>query len=284
MPTKKTAVTPPQRPTLVVPLEEAQTKIANQIEKGEAIASTEVGTKEALEATESQYRIWRDYTTELLNQIATPNTLSDDFSGWGGAFAFVPQSLREEINDFRRTIQSKLEKLESIYKRLELLPVALPVTPPSSKPNTIGLLEQSLRRFHLVARQLRHRHSDRATLEMADEYDVQDLLYALLQLFFDDIRPEEWTPSYAGGSSRMDFLLKGEQIVIEVKKTRRGLADREIGNQLIIDAERYQSHQDCQHLICFVYDPDGHIRNPRGLERDLSRAVGSVMVKTIIAP
>jgi hypothetical protein len=25
---------------------------------------------------------------------------------------------------------------------------------------------------------------------------------------FDDIRPEEYTPSYAGGSSRIDFLLE----------------------------------------------------------------------------
>jgi hypothetical protein len=84
-------------------------------------------------------------------------------------------------------------------------------------------------RFHLVARQMRSRHDNRATLDVEDEYDTQDLLHALLQLRFDDIRPEEWTPSYAGGSSRMDFLLKQEKIVIEVKKTRKGLAAKEVG-------------------------------------------------------
>ena len=57
--------------------------------------------------------------------------------------------------------------------------------------------------------------------EIKDEYDVQDLLNALLRLNFDDVRPEEYTPSYAGSSTRVDFLLKKEKIVIEVKKTRK---------------------------------------------------------------
>ena len=70
------------------------------------------------------------------------------------------------------------------------------------------LIEQICWRFHLVARQLRFRHDNRATLDIQDEYDVQDLLHALLLLHFVDVRPEEYTPSYAGKASRMDFLLK----------------------------------------------------------------------------
>ena len=89
---------------------------------------------------------------------------------------------------------------------------------------------------------------------ITDEYDVQDLLYALLRLDFDDIRAEDWTPSYAGGSARMDFLLKKEQVVIEVKKTREKLADREIGEQLMIDIAKYKAHPDCRTLISFIYD------------------------------
>ncbi len=56
------------------------------------------------------------------------------------------------------------------------------------------------------------------------------LLHALLLLYFDDIRAEAWTPSYAGKSARMDFLLKNEGVVIEVKKTRLGLTDKELGD------------------------------------------------------
>jgi hypothetical protein len=61
---------------------------------------------------------------------------------------------------------------------------------------------------HLVARQLRKRHRDRATLIIADEYDVQDLLHALLRLEFDDVRPEENTPSYAGAELGWTFYKK----------------------------------------------------------------------------
>lgn len=139
-------------------------------------------------------------------------------------------------------------------------------------------------KFHLVARQLRNRYNDRETLGVEDEYDVQDLLHALLTLHFDDIRPEEWTPSYAGSSSRMDFLLKNEQIVIEAKKTRNKLGAKEIGEQLIVDIEKYQTHPDCKTLICFVYDPEGRIGNPKGIENDLNRIEGDLTVKVIIAP
>jgi hypothetical protein len=68
------------------------------------------------------------------------------------------------------------------------------------------LLETLCNKFHLIARQLRKRHDNRQTLIIGDEYDVQDLFHGLLRIFFDDIRPEEYTPSYAGKSSRMDFL------------------------------------------------------------------------------
>lgn len=139
-------------------------------------------------------------------------------------------------------------------------------------------------KFKSIARQLQSRHDNRPTITMKDEYDVQDLLHTLLRLFFDDIRPEEWTPSYAGGASRMDFLLKNEKIVIEVKKTRSGLKEEEIGEQLIIDIAKYKSHPDCQKLICFIYDPEGRIGNPASLENDLSGTKDGLEVSVYVRP
>jgi hypothetical protein len=130
-------------------------------------------------------------------------------------------------------------------------------------------------RFHMVARQILHRRENRTTLAIKDEYDVQDLLHALLRLYFDDIRTEEWTPSYGGGSSRMDFLLKGHEIVVEAKMTRKGLTAKEVSEQLIIDAAKYRQHTECKTLICLVYDPEGFVKNPRGVERDLAKLSGN---------
>lgn len=143
-------------------------------------------------------------------------------------------------------------------------------TAPEGTINVSVILQRLFERFHIASRQLRVRHDRRSTLTIKDEYDVQDLLHVFLKLEFDDIRPEEWTPSYAGGSSRVDFLLKKEKVIIEVKKTRESMTERELGEQLIIDKERYQAHPDCEKLFCFIYDPEGIIGNPAGLENDLS--------------
>lgn len=128
------------------------------------------------------------------------------------------------------------------------------------------------------------RYNDRNTIEINDEYDVQDLFHALLVLYFDDIRKEEWTPSYAGGCNRMDFLLKNEQTVVETKKWRKGLNAKTLGNELIDDIARYKAHPDCKTLFCFVYDPEAKIANPIGIENDLTKIHDSINVIVVIEP
>ncbi|MFC1766499.1 hypothetical protein ACFL6U_31025 [Planctomycetota bacterium] len=150
--------------------------------------------------------------------------------------------------------------------------------------NEDSALNNLFDKFHAVAKQLRFRYNSRATLDIEDEYDVQDLLHALLRLYFDDVRNEEWTPSYAGGSSRMDFLLKEEKIVIEIKMARKGLNDKKLGKQLIEDKEKYKAHPDCKKLICFAYDPGGRIVNPKGIENDLNAHSDDFEVIVIIKP
>lgn len=146
------------------------------------------------------------------------------------------------------------------------------------------IIENLFSKFHIVVRQLKERYANRPTLDVNDEYDVQDLLRSLLAMYFDDIRPEEWTPSYAGTSTRMDFLLKREQIVIEVKKTREGLSGKNLGKELIIDRAHYKRHPDCKTLYCLVYDPEERILNPRGLEKDLSEKTEDFEMKVFIVP
>jgi len=139
-------------------------------------------------------------------------------------------------------------------------------------------------RFHAVVMQLRQRYDSRATIDVNDEYDVQDLFHSLLTLYFNDIRTEEWNPSYAGGSSRSDFLLPEINTVIEVKKTRQSMSTKQLGEQLIIDIAKYKKHSQCNRLVCFVYDPEGRVTNPRGIESDLSNCDSDIDVRTIIVP
>jgi hypothetical protein len=126
-------------------------------------------------------------------------------------------------------------------------------------------------RFRYVERQLVRRHASRETLKVADEYDAQDLLKALLAIFFDDIRPEEVAPKVAGASSRVDFILPDYALALELKYARSSMTSATLGEELIVDRERYRSRKEIQHLICMVFDHEGQLDNPRGLERDLSR-------------
>ena len=160
------------------------------------------------------------------------------------------------------------------------------VTTPNvfSIPENDDAIELLCHRFHTVVRQLRHRRAGRPALVIADEYDAQYLFHMLLRVFFDDIRPEEWTPTYAGKSARMDFLIPTAETVLELKMARNGLGEKQLGSELIEDIARYRKHQSCKKLVCFVYDPGNHISNPRGIERDLSRVEEGFAVTVIIKP
>ncbi|WP_201259462.1 hypothetical protein [Paenibacillus sp. LC231] len=182
------------------------------------------------------------------------------------------------------SVEEFTSKALKLLRQVELKSYNL-LTDNSNLADAISNVTTLFRRFHYISRQLRSRHADRETIKIKDEYDVQDLLQALLRIYFDDIRREEWNPSYAGGSTRSDFLLKKEQIVLEIKKTRSSMSDKELGEQLIIDVAKYRQHPDCKMLICFVYDPEGIIGNPKGIEDDLNLlSTEQMKVLTIIEP
>jgi hypothetical protein len=224
------------------------------------------------------YEKWYSQVYRITN-LAMPERIGELKTAYNYIAEYLIKHLSYPGQGSRQIFQTRLQQQKGI------LVAALSIHPlqeNSQSPEKI--IELLFNRFHIAAKQLEIRHDNRSTITMQDEYDVQDLLHGLLKLYFDDIRPEEWTPSYAGRSSRVDFLLKNEQIVIEVKKTRRNLSDKEVGEQLIIDINRYKSHPSCKTLFCFVYDPEQLINNPNGLENDLSMEQGTFRVFVKIVP
>jgi REase_DpnII-MboI len=146
----------------------------------------------------------------------------------------------------------------------------------------LGLVERIARRLPDLLVVLRNRQRERPPFVIEDEYDLQDLLHGILKLHFDDVRAEDYAPERAGGRSRIDFVLKSERLVVEAKMTRVRLGAREVGNELIIDIERYRSHPDCAALLAIVYDPDQRIVNARTLEADLSGTRDSLVVRVVV--
>lgn len=184
-----------------------------------------------------------------------------------------------ETEELIKDVVLRAEKFKaeaiSIISEYQLPPVV-------KKPN--NLIENIFLRFHSIVCELNKRHENKPTLSIDNEYDVQDLLRALLKIHFDDVRTEEDTPSYAGGCGRIDILLKQEKIGIEVKMMRDTLTDRILGEQLVKAIARYKHHPDCKFLYCFIYDPRHILVNPTAMKRDLTRIHDGLPVSVFIKP
>lgn len=147
------------------------------------------------------------------------------------------------------------------------------------------LIELICRRFPLYVTQLRQRHGGRATLEVSDEYDVQDALHALLRVHFEDVRDEDPVRSHGSGSSRVDLVIRDRRVVIEVKMTRETLTGKKLVDQIAIDKERYRAVPELDELIFYVYDPELRLNNiAAGIERDLTEQASDMNVRVIISP
>jgi hypothetical protein len=250
-------------------------KLQLLLQKGERVLGTHrpnpPSVLAAARVQTAEFSEWRTQSLSFLTGLLGSNHVCTvDFE------AQVKNSLVKDTQRGIGILRGVVEDLPEILRTTNTAKCSL-------EGSALSSLALICERFHLVASQLRARHDSRPTLKVEDEYDVQDLLHGLLWLNFEDVRAEEWTPSYAGSSSRTDFLLKRERIVIEVKKTRRGLGSKELGNQLTLDIAHYASHPDCKALVCFVYDPERRISNPRGIESDLSKNK-PLTVKVFIRP
>ncbi|AJQ95760.1 hypothetical protein [Gynuella sunshinyii] len=155
------------------------------------------------------------------------------------------------------------------------------------KPSSLEeLLRIIIRGLPRAMQPLIHRRKGAQPLVFASEYDIQDLLHALLRPWISDIRPEEFCPSYAGSNTRMDFLLPAHNLVIETKRVRNKNHASKVGDELIIDIEHYRKHKNANHLWCVIYDPDLYISNPEGMVSDLEgervTPEGCISVRVVI--
>lgn len=233
------------------------------------------------------YRM-REIATELVDFISDhiPNSkhhaasianyYNQGISNWIGSSSYASvEEIRGAVNSLKVRIERNPNLFESSAGEI--------VVDDDEKFKLSGI-DTISNKFHAVVMQIRQRYDNRPTIDVNDEYDVQDIFHSLLKLFFNDIRAEEWNPSYAGGSSRSDFLLPEINTIVEIKKTRQSMSTKQLGEQLIVDIAKYKKHPQCSRLICFVYDPEGRVNNPRGIENDLSNCDSEIDVRTIIVP
>lgn len=283
------------RDVLVKTKEQFKNELDARLEAGLELLKRQVNNPVEFGQSMTDFNSWDDYNEELLKQsFDRPNNdYHRDYTYSGihfGVLGGPALSFQERIKEHKYDIEKQYGRLKLIRDKVDLIDTLVIDPTPAIKVKdefqiTMEKLDNLFIRFHKIAQTLRNRYKNRPTLLISDEYDVQDLLRALLKEHFNDIRDEEYVPSYAGANSRVDFLLKNEKIVIETKMTNEKLRDKEVGGQLLIDIGRYKSHPDCKVLILFIYDRGDFINNKGGLIRDLNHmSTDGIRVYTFISP
>jgi predicted nucleotide-binding protein len=137
---KRTPEVPLPEPELRVPPDVAAAQINERIVKGQAIREREVRTEEALVEFEKDHRTWTAYNSELLARLFTTNKYQEEYTWWGvGSVRMRPPSPEERLEDVRKDIAEKVQRLESIRERLELIPLsagALRTSAPTARVHT----------------------------------------------------------------------------------------------------------------------------------------------------
>lgn len=237
------------------------------------------------EAFEGKMFKGRDWKLHVIS------SLWSDFFEWQSTSLMMLQSLypnHPQTIAFKKLIdEDKQQAFYATYQSQMGILKAFSKLKPSS-PNDIDadlLLSHIFNNFSRFVHQLRRKRHNGRDCFISDEYDVQDLLHALLKLHFDDVRAEDWTPQNSGSNNRIDFLINDNQTAIEVKYAKDSHKDKQIGDELIIDIAKYSKHPNCNSLYCFVYDPDYCIGNPKGLENDLNnKSTDEFKVKVFVRP
>jgi hypothetical protein len=134
-----------------------------------------------------------------------------------------------------------------------------------------------------------HRYNGRKTLEVNDEYDLQDFLRAFLRMEFADLIHEDPLPKVASLSGRIDFALRDQRIYIELKVVEsesswKSTMSKDVASKI----ERYGRSHECDLLIVFIYDPTHAMRDAARIEKDLTnlRTIDSKSFRTraVVAP
>jgi REase_DpnII-MboI len=276
---------------LIVDKEELKEKILERIQIGLDLSERQVSTKEEKSKAWGEFKDWNSYNEELVRQ-AFDKPDNRHFEEFKYKISYSVDAFYGEINTFqadmeedKSVIKLQVAKLRRFYEKIELLKSPENLVKSDSTKNSYNNLLSLLRRFHKVGQAIRNRYDNRNTLIINNEYDVQDLLYGLLNIYFDDIRKEDFSPSHAGANSRIDFVLKKEKIIIEVKMTNDSLSINKLGQELLVDIGRYKEYPNCTDLIIFIYDKGDYVSNKTGFINDLqSQSTLKLKVTVIINP
>lgn len=144
----------PRLPTLQTTRAEAQTRIREQIEKGRQFLQLQITNDEQLSEATAQRSKWTDYYRDLMRRIVDTEDLARSLTP-GVVLLGGRLSLQGRIQLFYSDTQDRLNRLESVLGRLDLIPESSEIAGPSRSSASVS--RQPSRKVFIV-----HGHDEEA--------------------------------------------------------------------------------------------------------------------------
>lgn len=108
-----------------------RTEILERIKKGNDILKKIIKTWDDFNAIKKEYSSWHDYNLELLKQSFNEpyneyRKSYDDEGSWGALFREERESLKEEVKEFIDNFNKKVENLNKLEQKVDLLKYSEP--------------------------------------------------------------------------------------------------------------------------------------------------------------
>ncbi len=190
--------------------EQFKKELSERLTLGDNLLGRTINTADDLAKFKLEHSYWNNINEEILKQSFT-NTNNAYYLEYTRSYISTPfyssghqQSFQDSVKKAKDYLNVKYHRLKMIYEKidhLQLLPEIEDFKIEESEDiKMLSILEIILNNFHKVAQTIRQRYNNRQTIIINDEYDVQDLLRGLLRVNFEDIREEDYVPSYAVSS------------------------------------------------------------------------------------
>lgn len=112
-------------PNLIISKDKARQSIELQIEKGRSIRDDNINSEAEFGKIKEAYSRWSSYNLELLKRIFSNDSIAKEYNmiGFGvGVISYGKPPIQKEIAGFKEKMGKKINLLESIKERLELIP------------------------------------------------------------------------------------------------------------------------------------------------------------------
>lgn len=120
---------------LLVPLNEAEEKIKQQIKRGYQVLGPPVlfGTPRPFEQQEADREKWAKFTVHLLQTLFSDDSIAGEFGDWWLHYS----AYRDNADELDDWMKGKIVRLESVVERLQFFPLAEKPVPanPASVPS-----------------------------------------------------------------------------------------------------------------------------------------------------